>query len=87
MRIIDVADRKRIYLEMKNRELRCSFLMMLMGFVISMGILTFQISFELNHLYHYIVTFVFLIYISLSMYSNDELSRECSEVKRKQKEY
>lgn len=87
MRVIDVADRKRIYLEMKNQELRCSFLMILMGLFSSMGILTFQISFELGHLYHYIVTFVFLIYISLSMYLNNNLSSKCPEVKRKQKEY
>lgn len=84
MKVIDIANRRRIYFEMKQQELQASILMTVAGFIVAVAILVFQISFELGHLYHYIVTFAFLIYLSLHLYSNNKLARK---IERKQKGY
>ncbi|EHL65197.1 MULTISPECIES: hypothetical protein [Bacillus cereus group] len=71
MRVIDVAGKRKLHFEMKQRELKCSILITLAGFVIATNILAFQISFELSQLYHYIVAFFLLIYFSFNLYSNN----------------
>ncbi|TKI11791.1 hypothetical protein [Bacillus cereus] len=76
MKVIDIANRRRIYFEMKQQELQASILMTVAGFIVAVAILVFQISFELGHLYHYIVTFSFLTYLSLHLYSNNKLARK-----------
>ncbi|MEC3226133.1 hypothetical protein P9027_29895 [Bacillus thuringiensis] len=83
MKVIDIADRRRIYFETKERELQCSILMTLAGFVAAVVVLVFQIRFEWGQLYHYIFTFFLLIYFSFNLYSNNKLSKECSKVNRK----
>ncbi|WP_144609043.1 hypothetical protein [Bacillus cereus] len=85
MRVIDIASKRRLYFEMKQRELKCSILITLAGFVIATTILAFQIRFELSQLYHYIVVFFLLIYFSFNLYSNNKLAKECSKIKGKQK--
>ncbi|PFN11057.1 hypothetical protein COK59_09050 [Bacillus thuringiensis] len=84
MKVIDIANRRRIYFEMKQQELQASILMTVAGFIVAVAILVFQISFELGHLYHYIVTFSFLTYLSFHLYSNNKLARK---IERKQKGY
>lgn len=83
MKIINIADRRRIYFEMKQRELQCSILLTLAGFVAAVILLVFQIRFEWGQLYHYIFTFFLLIYFSFNLYSNNKLSKECSKLNRK----
>ncbi|HFJ9306758.1 hypothetical protein [Bacillus toyonensis] len=85
MKVIDIADRRRIYFEMKERELQCSILMTLAGFVAAATLLVFQIRFEWEQLYHYIITFFLLIYFSFNLYSNNKLSKECSKLNNKRK--
>lgn len=84
MKVIDIANRRRIYFEMKQQELQASILMTVAGFIVAVAILVFQISFELGHLYHYIVTLALLTYLSLLLYSNNKLARK---IERKQKGY
>lgn len=86
MRVIDIASKRKLYFEIKQRELKCSILITLAGFVIAANILAFQISFELSQLYHYIVAFFLLIYFSFNLYSNNKLVQGCSEIQGKLKE-
>ncbi|PEB24379.1 hypothetical protein COF68_17785 [Bacillus toyonensis] len=85
MRVIDVAGERKLHLEMKQRESKCSILIILAGFVIATNIIIFQISFELSQLYHYIVAFFLLIYFSFNLYSNNKLVQGCSEIQGKLK--
>lgn len=82
MKVIDIADRRRTYFEIKQRELQCSILMILTGFLSAVTLLVFQIKFEWGQLYHYIITFFLLIYFSFNLYSNNKLSKECSKFNR-----
>ncbi|KXO06249.1 hypothetical protein AYK81_00690 [Bacillus thuringiensis] len=82
MKVIDIAGRRRVYFEMKQRELQCSILMTLAGFVAAVILLVFQIRFEWGQLYHYIFILFLLVYFSFNLYSNNKLSRECSKINR-----
>ncbi|HDR4727141.1 hypothetical protein ACQVSG_24195 [Bacillus cereus] len=82
MKVIDIADRRRVYFEMKQRELQCSILITLAGFVAAVVLLVFQIRFEWGQLYHYICIMFLLIYFSFNLYSNNKLSKECSKINR-----
>ncbi|EJR50174.1 hypothetical protein IIO_06487 [Bacillus cereus VD115] len=73
MKVIDIADRRRTYFEMKQREAHCSILIILAGLVAAASLLVFQIRFEWGQLYHYIFTFFLLIYFSFNLCSNDKL--------------
>jgi hypothetical protein len=84
LKVIDIADRRRIYFEMKQRELQCSILITLAGFVAAVTLLVFQLKFEWGQLYHYIFIFFLLIYFSFNLYSNNKLSKECSKINRRQ---
>ncbi|MGI2835977.1 hypothetical protein [Bacillus cytotoxicus] len=84
MKVIDVAGRRRVYFEMKQRELQYSLCITVAGFIVAVAILVFQLSFELGHLYHYIFTFFLLIYFSYNLYSNNKLSKEYSRLNREQ---
>ncbi|EJV41936.1 Uncharacterized protein BC141101_05732 [Bacillus toyonensis] len=81
VKVIDIANKRRIYFEMKQRESQASILIIIAGLLASVAILVFQISFELDHLYHYIVIFSFLTYFSLHLYSKNKSSK----IERKQK--
>ncbi|EOP78953.1 hypothetical protein IGM_06560 [Bacillus cereus HuB4-4] len=81
VKVIDIAKKRRIYFEMKQQELQASILIIIAGFFASVVILVFQISFELGHLYHYIVTFSFLTYFSLHLYSNNKLPKNREKAK------
>ncbi|MDM5254273.1 hypothetical protein [Bacillus toyonensis] len=72
LKVIDIANKRRIYFEMKQRESQASILIIIGGLLASVAILVFQISFELDHLYHYIVIFSFLTYFSLHLYSKNK---------------
>lgn len=59
VKVIDIANQRRIYFEMKQRESQASILIIIAGLFAAVAIMVFQISFELDHLYHYIVIFPF----------------------------
>ncbi|MGG0310933.1 hypothetical protein [Bacillus mycoides] len=81
VKVIDIANQRRIYFEMKQRESQASILIIIAGLFAAVAIRVFQISFELDYLYHYIVIFSFLTYFSLHLYSN----KKSSKIERKQK--
>ncbi|UYX55951.1 hypothetical protein M3Y14_32500 (plasmid) [Bacillus thuringiensis] len=81
VKVIDIANKRRIYFEMKQQELQASILIIIAGLFAAVAILVFQISFELNHLYYYIVIFSFLTYFSLHLYSNNKLPKNREKAK------
>lgn len=81
MKVIDIANKRRIYFEMKQRESQASILIIIAGLFAAVAILVFQISFELNHLYHYIVIFSFLTYFFLHLYSKNKSSKNREKAK------
>ncbi|HDR7483727.1 TPA: hypothetical protein QCX52_005737 [Bacillus toyonensis] len=81
VKVIDIANKRRIYFEMKQRESQASILIIIAGLLASVAILVFQISFELDHLYHYIVIFSFLTYFSLHLYSKNKSSKNREKAK------
>ncbi|EOO04805.1 hypothetical protein IAW_06009 [Bacillus cereus str. Schrouff] len=81
VKVIDIANKRRIYFEMKQQESRASILIIIAGLFAAVAILVFQISFELNHLYHYIVIFSFLTYFSLHLYSKTSCQKNREKAK------
>ncbi|PFJ20287.1 hypothetical protein [Bacillus cereus] len=81
VKVIDIANQRRIYFEMKQRESQASILIIIAGLFAAVAIRVFQISFELDHLYHYIVIFSFLTYFSLHLYSNNKSSKNREKAK------
>ncbi|EJQ35999.1 hypothetical protein IEE_05475 [Bacillus cereus BAG5X1-1] len=75
MRVIDVANRKRIYFEMKNKEARNSIFLIALGYMAAMFMFVFQFRFELSQSYHYILSTSLFLFVIFGI--------EYSELKRK----